>query len=607
MKSIKSIHLFLCVAACCLLASCSGGGSGSAGSSGGGSGSTVTYKLGGTVTGLSSGTSLVLQLVVSNSGNTADSTNTLTVTGVANSANVTFVSPAYVSSGGNYIVLVASQPAGGQICTVSNSSGTNVLADVTSISVVCSTTSYTVSVTTLGLLAGQGLTLLNNNADPLSITADGTYTFATPVASGGGYSVSIKSAPLASSCSVINGSGSNVSTNVTNIGVQCGAAAGDQVLYSFVASPTGTPQPDAAQPKAALLWDPATSLFYGVTSFGGTTGAGTAFTVSPSGTETVIHNFGPFSNGTDGWCAQAPLIMGNDGNLYGVTCDGGQLIGQELGTIYQLTPSGKETIIHAFTGPDGSHPFAALMQASDGNLYGTTSQGGVYNNGTVFKINASGTSFAVLHSFGAPGDGAIPHSSVVQGTDTNLYGTTLAGGTYNAGTAYQISINGGSDVILHQFGSWPTDGKMTAPGTAPYDQAAALVQYSDGYFYGTTPSGGQNGFGTVFKVNASGNSSYSIVYSFAGGTADAQDSQSSLLLASDGYFYGTSILGGLNGKGTVFRISANGVENLMYSFGGPGDGATPIGELIQAPAPDGHLYGTTYAGGKNGQGTVFKL
>jgi len=590
MKFTQLMHAFLCMTICFLLNAC-GGGSGSSTGSNGTTPPTL-YTLGGTVTGLNAGTNVVFQLVVSNSGNTSDTTNTVTITG-----NGSFVTPAYVPAGGNYIVLVATQPTG-EICTVSNGSGTSVVADVNSISVVCSATTYSVSVTATGLLAGQQVTLLNNNADPLSISANGQFVFATPVALGGGYSVTIKTVPLASTCAVNGATGTNVSADVTSITVICGAAAKDGWVASLGSSTT-----DASQPEVGLVYDPTTGLFYGVSGLGGTNNTGAIFSLSATGTENVIYNFGS-KTGTDGWCPQAPLILGSDGNFYGTTCHGGT--GGDNGTIFQLTPSGTETILYSFTGgtADGAHPYAALIQASDGNLYGTTGEGGAYGvggYGTVFTISTSGTGYKVLHSFGAGGDGRFPHSSLLQGADGNLYGITDGGGTSGLGAIYQLSTAGGSDVVLHSFASG-TDGNMTPPGLNPHNQGAALVQYSDGYLYGTTPTGGQFGYGTVFKVNSAG--SYSVVYTFGSAPNDAQDSQAGLLLANDGYFYGTSILGGANNAGTVFRISAAGTENVMYSFG-PGDGQNPVGGLIQGP--DGRLYGTTFYGGLNSQGIIFKL
>jgi uncharacterized repeat protein (TIGR03803 family) len=267
-----------------------------------------------------------------------------------------------------------------------------------------------------------------------------------------------------------------------------------------------------------------------------------------------------------------------------------------------------ETNLHSFVGypSDGWDPQAGLVQGSDGNFYGTTVAGGTSTNctfgcGTVFRISPSG-SYTTLYSFvGSPTDGRSPHAGLVQGSNGNFYGTTYYAGSGpcfdGCGTVFRISPSG-TETNLHSFGSSPTDG-LNPNG---------LVQGSDGNFYGTTESGGTNNFGTVFRISPSG--SYTNLYSFGGHQAnDGSGPLAGLVQGSDGNFYGTTVSGGTNGSyGTVFRISTSGAYSNLYSFGSsPTDGENPYAGLVQGS--DGNFYGTTRLGGTNGgdNGTVFRI
>ena len=244
------------------------------------------------------------------------------------------------------------------------------------------------------------------------------------------------------------------------------------------------------------------------------------------------------------------------------------------------------TILRLFGGRryDGVGPRAGLVQANDGNFYGTTYEGGTSGNcsegcGTVFRISASG-SYTSLYSFvGSPNDGYEPMAGLVQGSDGNLYGTTLYGGTNYGGTVFRISPSG-IYTSLYWFGSQPNDGKN--PG-------AALLQSSDGNFYGTTTAGGTKGRGTVFRISPSG--SETNLYSFAGPPNDGDGPHAGLVQGNDGNFYGTTIAGGTYGYGTVFQISPSGSETNLHSFAGYSDGYYAEAGLVQGS--DGNLYGTT--------------
>jgi uncharacterized repeat protein (TIGR03803 family) len=199
-----------------------------------------------------------------------------------------------------------------------------------------------------------------------------------------------------------------------------------------------------------------------------------------------LHTFA--KTGTDGQTPYAGVIQGNDGNLYGTTYFGG---GSGFGTVFKVTPSGTETVLYSFAGgSDGEHPYAGVIQGSDGNFYGTTYQGGANGYGTVFKITPSGTE-TVLYSFaGGSSDGANPEAGLTQGSDGNFYGNTYLGGAGNLGTVFEITPSG-TETVLHAFAGGSSDGA---------NPSANLIQSSDGNLYGSTGAGGTSGDGTFFKV-----------------------------------------------------------------------------------------------------------
>jgi uncharacterized repeat protein (TIGR03803 family) len=284
------------------------------------------------------------------------------------------------------------------------------------------------------------------------------------------------------------------------------------------------------------------------------------------------------------------LIQASDGNFYGTTSFGGA---NSLGSVFKVTPTGTLTTLYSFRGVDGSFPHAHnLVQGVDGNLYGTTSSGGPGGNGTVFRITPEGI-LAMLHSFNGV-DGSFPNANLVQGTDGNFYGTTVFGGDRSInvngrGTVFSITPTGALRT-LHSFSAW---GDGANPGTG-------LVQGTDGSFYGTTTQGGTGGSGTVFKITPSG--ALTTLLSFAG--REGSDPYAGLLQGADGNFYGTTTRGGTGGSGTVFKITPSGALTSLHSFTGS-DGANPFAGLVQGT--DGDFYGTTHSGGTNSFGTVFKI
>ena len=297
---------------------------------------------------------------------------------------------------------------------------------------------------------------------------------------------------------------------------------------------------------------------------------------------------------THGADPYAGLVQATDGKLYGTTVGGGD---KNYGTVFRITPSGTLTTLYSFCSKggctDGAYLYAGLVQATDGNFYGTTSAGGATNHGTVFKITPSGA-LTTLHSFDLT-DGADPVSGLVQATDGNFYGTTFKGGAHTYGTVFKITPSG-TLTTLHSFCSQ----SGCTDGTFP----AGLVHATNGNFYGTTVGGGAHVRGTVFKITPSG--TLTTLYSFCskGGCTDGTDPHAGLVQATDGNFYGTTYIGGAKNIGTVFKITPSGTLTTLHSFDGT-DGESPVAGLIQST--DGNLYGTTPPGGAHGVGMVFKI
>jgi uncharacterized repeat protein (TIGR03803 family) len=249
------------------------------------------------------------------------------------------------------------------------------------------------------------------------------------------------------------------------------------------------------------------------------------------------------------------------------------------------------TTLYSFTnGFDGAQPYAGLTLGSDGSFYGTCFGGGTNDLGSVFKITPGGA-LTPLYSFSFI-DGETPTAGLVQGTDGNFYGTTFEGGaSFYDGTVFQISSNGAFN-SLYSF----TNG---IDGANPY---AGLAQGANGAFYGTTVNGGSNNNGAVFEITSTG--TLTPLYSFTNGV-DGSQPRAGLTLASNGLFYGTTCYGGSNNDGIIFQITSAGTLTPLHSFVSASDGANPLGQLVATT--HGTLYGTAYAGGINGGGTVFSI
>ena len=353
---------------------------------------------------------------------------------------------------------------------------------------------------------------------------------------------------------------------------------------------------NGAIPVASLVQGTDGEL-YGTTANGGGNGYGEVFKVTPAGTLTPIYGFCSKAGCADGASPYAGVVLGSDENFYGTTFAGGTGSSCTLGcgTVFKITRSGVLTTLHSFNLTDGAYPSASLIQATDGNFYGTTWEGGSGSCGggcgTIFKITPAGT-FTLLHSFDfIDGDGLT--AALIQGVDGNLYGTAGGGGfdrssycAFGCGTVFKIT-EGGALTTLHEF--------EYTDGTNP---AAPLIQASNGNFYGTTYEGGANGAGVIFKITPLG--VFSTLYTFD--WSDGAGSAGALLQAADGNLYGTTAGGGDNGVGTVFKIRSGGKLTTIHAFGND-DGDFASAGFVQATT--GLLYGTTSGDGVTSDGTVF--
>jgi len=312
-----------------------------------------------------------------------------------------------------------------------------------------------------------------------------------------------------------------------------------------------------------------------------------------------------FQGGSDGANPQAGLLVISKNyttNFYGTTTYGGTY---DHGTVFKIAPDGRESVLHAFQGDfggasDGAEPEAGLIKDKSGNLYGTTSHGGdgaeCYSLcGTVFQLAPDGTE-SVLYNFQLGSDGNGPLASLISDRNGNFYGTTV-GGAKGEGTVFKLAPDG-TETILHAF-------NFKRDGTHP---SANLIRDAAGSFYGTTVSdnGGYHHFGTVFKLAADGTET--LLHVFAGWkNNDGAHPYSGLVVDASGTFYGTTLDGGSDCNcGTVFKLAPDGTETVLHAFSGGSDGAHPYAGLVADLS--GNLYGTTWAGGADCNcGTVFKL
>jgi uncharacterized repeat protein (TIGR03803 family) len=400
-------------------------------------------------------------------------------------------------------------------------------------------------------------------------------------------------------------------------------------LYNFAGPP------DGANPIAGLAFDSSGSI-YGVTRDGGMTGGacgiegcGIVYKLTPTGAETILHTF---TDGADGGNPRGGLVLDTTGNLYGTTSTGGT---NNSGVVFKLDPTGNETVLYNFTGAaDGGQPYGSLFMDKNGDLYGTTSQGGSSGtDGVVFKLDTTGKE-TVLYNFAGSPDGSNPQAGLLQDSSNNFYGTTRGGGNLDCvvttqtgcGTVFKLDTTG-KETVLYSFKGGEDGSDGAFPNTT-------LVFDSAGNLYGTTVAGSpgpcysvenippEKPFeihcGTVFKLDSTGKET--ILHHFST-TNDGVSPNGDLLTDWAGNLYGTTTMGGTGycdvfgtgpvitpvnvGCGTIYKLDPSGNEIVLFSFGSNGRGIAPYGGLI-ADA-EGNLYGNTNLGGTHNFGTVFKF
>jgi|SRR5271165_1682423 len=381
-----------------------------------------------------------------------------------------------------------------------------------------------------------------------------------------------------------------------------------EVIHSFTGGAGG------ANPWAGLTIDKQGNL-YGTAINGGSSNLGLAFKLTHEGPVWIFNPLYSFTGAPDGLDPEARLVFGPNGTLYGTTASGGKA---GRGAVYNLRPPGTacktvlcpwaETVLYSFTGyADGSEPgYGALIFDQAGTLYGTTTKGGTNNGGVVYTLTPTGAGWIqrVIYNFDPYTSGIYPYSGVIFDGKGNLYGTaSTAGG--GSGTVYQLTPSGSDWVenTLFTFSSFtkPND------GAAPY---GGLIFDESGNLYGSTTEGGLGGGGTVFELTpVNGGWAFTVLYSFSGGYSPGPDD--SLTMDAAGNLYGTTYQGGANYSGVVFKLSPSGGSwtytdlHDFCSFAHCGDGQFPqSGVVLDA---NGNLYGTAHARGIGDSGVVWEI
>lgn len=344
--------------------------------------------------------------------------------------------------------------------------------------------------------------------------------------------------------------------------------------FSLFAS-LGAGTTDLQWPTGAVV-QAADGSFYGMARNGGAYGAGGIFKIDKQGAVTTVRSlfYGP-----DGANPQSALIQATDGNFYGTTYRGGAF---NWGTIFRMTPSGAVTTLHVFGGVDGASPTSRLIQGPDGALYGTTTL-------TVFRMTLAGD-FLKLHDLEAAGLGAAPSLPLVLAPNGMPYGTTYNGGAHIAGSVYKIRTDGTGYTIVYSFGANYNDG---------YSPSSGLLRASNGSLYGTTSAGGANSFGTIFRIDS--NDLFSVVHTFDGDNGAGPEA--GLMQARDGNLYGTAG-GGTGTGGVIYRLTLSGAYTVIHNVNDP-EGSMSYCDLVQAE--DGDLYGTATRQNGDMTGTVYKV
>jgi uncharacterized repeat protein (TIGR03803 family) len=367
-----------------------------------------------------------------------------------------------------------------------------------------------------------------------------------------------------------------------------GQAQSFQVVHDFHG------MDDGANPLNGLMLS-STGVLYGTTTWGGAYDNGAVFSLA-SGKIALVHSF---EAGKDGAQPESFLIQDKSGNLYGTTSAGG---GYGDGTVYCIT--GKtETVLYHFGShlQDGAAPEAGLAMDSAGDLYGTTTRGGTAGYGTVFMlVRATNGAYTekILHNFGADPDGSAPVAGVTLDSNGNLYGTTSEGGKYGHGTVFELQkASSWAETILHSF-------EKLGDGATPY---AGLIAGPSGSLLGAATDGGENGGGTVFQLTSSaGKWNFSVLTSIPGWGISGSF-RNLMFDGANNTIYATTHCDGVDTAGTVYKLAlvdGKWVYTLLYTFTGGADGKFVFSNLVLS---GGKLYGTTNIGGADGDGVIFAV
>lgn len=377
-----------------------------------------------------------------------------------------------------------------------------------------------------------------------------------------------------------------------------------KVLHSFADSPT-----DGRNPKCVLVLDSLGNL-YGTTALGGMHAQGSAFMLNRGGKE--VAELGFLRNG---YYPVAGLLQGSQGDFFGTAEDGGDFEGLcatfGCGSVFKINKIHGETVLHEFTGrpDDGEQPQSLLVEDPAGNIYGTTTNGGLNNAGTIFRVDNSGN-YTMTYDFcvdpPACTDGGAPIPGLILDPAGNLYGVGAGGGAFDAGVVFELTQNGEYEVLYNFTGG--SDGSFPV---------SVLTFDDEGNLYGTTEDGGNNpcavsgnGCGVVFELSPQLNGTWNetTLYTFCS-LANCADGAlpiaGPLVRDAAGNLYGTTEFGGLNSGGVVFKLDTSGNETVLHSFTGGTDGGVPMAGLAMDSA--GNLYGTASGGGANGYGVVFEI
>jgi uncharacterized repeat protein (TIGR03803 family) len=373
------------------------------------------------------------------------------------------------------------------------------------------------------------------------------------------------------------------------------------IIYSFAGDEDGEYLDTDVEIDAA-------GNLYGTSVLGGEFGGGTVWELSPvSGgwVHTVLYSF---TGSADGGEPYKGVSLDADGNLYGTavtggsgSCEGG------CGVVYKLSKSGDtwtQSVIHAFTGADGSGPGARVTVDAHGNLFGMTPTGGDFGLGTIYNLHpkSNGTwAFRVIHSFTGGSDGSSGSAGRMLVRGSHLFGATTTGGDNGHGTIFELAqaSSGWTLRTLYAFLGQPD-------GSFPY---GALLFDPAGNLYGTTYYGGTSDLGTAYQLTRASGGSWTekVIYGFKSGQ-DGNSSISNLVSDSAGNLYGTTSEGGL-GSGTIFALapsqSGSWHETLPHLFGGSPDGAFPYAGMVNGG--NGVFYGATVHGGTDGEGAIYKF